>query len=208
MAYSVRGRKTSKFPNLNDRICLTVSTPLRYCALQVEEERPSTRQRNDWCVPLLERYSDGNGVEGPHSRVQTSHKASSSTVYVRGLGSILADEEVHMAFLLAHRSSAINHAAPSPPHPHTPLSPFQRWNSTTFTFQAPSSIWIFVCSQSGDQLFFFQVQLVANVATQLKVNLAYLAFFFSFQLELPRQILILKSDYVSKLSFQMFADWL
>jgi len=119
--------------------------------------------------PLLERYPDGSGVQGPHSRVQTSHKASSSTVYVRGLRSILADEEVHMAFLPAHWRSAINHAAPSP---HTPLSPFQRWNSTPFTFQAPSSIWIFVCSQSGDQCFFFQVQLVANVATQLKVNLA------------------------------------
>lgn len=163
-----RGGRRRKF--LNYTIAFASLSPLRYCALQVEEERPSTRQRNDSCVPLLERYPDGSSVQGPPSRVQTSHKASSSTVYVRGLASILADEEVHMAFLPAHRSSAINHAAPSPnptllfllSNGEIPLlSPSRLHRAYEFLFVARVAISLF-----------FQVQLVANVATQFKVNLA------------------------------------
>lgn len=43
-----RGGRRRKF--LNYTIAFASLSPLRYCALQVEEERPSTRQRNDSCA--------------------------------------------------------------------------------------------------------------------------------------------------------------
>jgi hypothetical protein len=114
-------------------------------------------------------------VHTPESRQVIKHLAQLYTY--GGLGSILADEEVHMAFLPAHWSSAINHAAPSP---HTSLSPFQRWNSTTFTFQGPSSIWIFVCSQSGDQFFFpSPASCKCGYTTQSQLSIVDIFLFFS-----------------------------
>jgi hypothetical protein len=49
-------------------------------------------------------------------------------------------------------------------------------------------------------IIYFQIPLVANVATQFKVNLILLAI-FPFELELRWQFFIFKSGYVDKLSF-------